>query len=321
MKRRVGWCGSATLPSRARVALLLLVMSAAVAHAQAPDTRAALSWIDAYYADYSAMSAAPTGPAMDRWLDRYAPYVLFEDPTVGERAVGRDTLRKVYVAAFTGPMGAVRWTVLRRVASREWAAVEGWLEGTQSGSPFRARFSTWLKIHGGRIVHQIDYVDYEAMRRQIAGTEALPRITSAGEPVRNDDASRALDAADEFYRRYEAMPVLASPEGVARFTDLLADDFTIEDPTARLHIDGRERFRTLLRDLLAKGDHGVLHWAIDRRLTDGEWVAMEGRWQGVYRGKPFVTRFTTWLRVRGDRIAHQIDYLDYTTFRLHTSSR
>jgi ketosteroid isomerase-like protein len=289
-------------------------------HAQTANARDVRAWVDAYYAEYGAMSAAPTGPAMDRWLARYAPFVFFEDPTLGRSAVGRDTIREVYVAAFTGPLGPVRWHVLRRVASADWAAVEGWLEGTQNGKPFLTRFSTWLRIRGGQIVHQIDYVDYASWRRQVASTEPVPERAERPAPAGGRrDAARALRVADEFYRRYEAMPVLASAAGVARYTDLLTDDFRIEDPTARLRAEGRERHRGLLNDLLAKEDFGPFHWEIDRRLTDGAWVAVEGTWRGIYRTRPFATRFTTWLRVRGDRIAHEIDYLDYAAFRRHTA--
>ena len=58
---------------------------------------------------------------------------------------------------------------------------------------------------------------------------------------------------------------------------------------------------------------------IDRRIAGGEWVAVEGSLRGVYKGHPFATRFATWLQVPGDRIARQIDYVDYATFRRMTS--
>ncbi|HSA56435.1 MAG TPA: nuclear transport factor 2 family protein [Gemmatimonadaceae bacterium] len=325
MKRRGGrrgWRGRVALTSHLGLVAILGGMTGGIARAQAAHAGGSWSWVDAYYFDYSAMSAAPTGPAMDRWLDRYAPYVFFEDPTLGQGAVGRDTIRQAYVAAFTGPLGPVRWTILRRVASADWAAVEGWVEGTQNGKPFRTRFSTWLKIKAGRIVHQIDYVDYAAMRRQVAGTEAVPDGTVDAVPAAGGrDSTRALRVADEFYRRYEAMPVLASAAAVERYTDLLTDDFRLEDPTARARTEGRVRYRDALNGLLAKGDYRVFHWEIDRRLTDGEWVAVEGTWRGIFKGQPLAARFTTWLRVRGDRIAHHIDYLDYAPFRGITSSR
>jgi ketosteroid isomerase-like protein len=322
MKRSGGWRTRVASTSRAGLVAVLVGTTGGGVRAQAANARDVWSWVDAYYADYSAMSAAPTGPAMDRWLARYAPFVFFEDPTLGQSAVGWDTIRTVYVEAFTGPLGPVRWNILRRVASADWAAVEGWLESTQNGKPFRTRFSTWLKIRDGQIVHQIDYVDYAAMRRQVAGTEPIPEGTSGPALAEGSrDAARALRVADEFYRRYEAMPVLASAAGVARYTDLLTDDFRFEDPTARLRTNGRERYRGELNDLLAKGDYGVIHWEIDRRLTDGEWVAVEGTLRGIFKGRPFATRFTTWLRVRGDKIAHHIDYLDYATFRRHTSPK
>ena len=187
---------------------MLLIANAAEGFPQSPTTGDVRAWVDAYYADYSAMSSGSTGPAMDRWLGWYAPFAFFEDPTAGQAAIGRDTIRKVYVDAFTNALGPVRWRVLRRVASDEWVAVEGWLEGSQQGKPFRTRFSTWLKIRSGKIVHQVDYVDYASMRRQVAGTEPVPQVsldsTSAhGKP----DTVSALRVAADFYQRYEAMPV------------------------------------------------------------------------------------------------------------------
>jgi len=300
---------------------LLLITNAGRGHSQSSRTGDLLAWVDAYYADYSAMSTAPTGPAMDRWLARYAPYAFFEDPTAGQGAIGRDTIRKTYVDAFTGALGPVRWRVLRRVASGEWVAVEGWLEGTQTGKPFRTRFTTWLKILNDQIVHQVDYVEYASMRRQVAGAEPVPQVSPDSTSVHGKpDPISAMRVAGEFYQRYEAMPVLASTQGVARFTDLLADDFRLEDPTAGMAVGGRERYRATLNGLRVAGDYGVFHWDIDRRLTNGEWIAVEGTFRGIFKGKPFATRFSTWLRIRADRIAHQIDYVDYRTFRRQTAT-
>jgi ketosteroid isomerase-like protein len=280
------------------------------------------SWVDRYYADYTAMSAAPTGPAMDTWLAHYAPFAFFEDPTAGLSGLGHESIRKPYVEGFTGPLGPVHWTILRRVTGGDWAVVEGWLDGTHTGRPFRTRFTTWLKLRGGKIVHQIDYLDYAAMKRQVSGEEALSRNgrEATARPGRGGrDADHAFLLADEFYRRYEAMPVVASASGLARFVELLTPDFALEDPTGRLTFDSRERMHASLKDALASGRYGVFHWEIDRRITDGEWVALEGSWRGVYQGRPFSTRFATWLQVRGDEIARQIDYLDYETFKRLTS--
>ena len=280
------------------------------------------SWLDRYYADYTAMSAGPTGPAMEKWLAHYAPYAFFEDPTLGQSGMGPDQIRKPYVEAFTGQLGPVRWTILRRVTAGEWVAVEGWLDGTQSGKPVRTRFTTWVKLRDGRIVHQIDYLDYGSMRRQVAGEETISRDgreapATPGHGGR--DAERALRVADEFYRRYEAMPVQASAAGLARFVELMTEDFRLEDPTSRLLYDSREKMHASLKEALATGDYGPFHWEIDRRITDGEWIAVEGSFRGVHKKHPFATRFATWLQVRGDRIARQIDYVDYATFRRLTS--
>ena len=105
------------------------------------------------------------------------------------------------------------------------------------------------------------------------------------------------------------------------YADMLTEDFTLEDPTARMRADGREKIRAVLNALLAKGEYGVVHWEVDRRLTDGEWVVVEGTWRGMFKNRPFATRFTTWVLVRGDKVARQIDYLDYQTFRRQTEPR
>src|SRR5215212_4644878 len=75
-------------------AVVVTMISGPVALAQPTTTRDIRAWVDDYYAEYSAMSAAPTGPAMDKWLARYAPFTFFEDPTLGAGVVGRDTIRK-----------------------------------------------------------------------------------------------------------------------------------------------------------------------------------------------------------------------------------
>lgn len=139
----------------------------ATASALQRDVPPMWSWLDQYYADYTAMSRAPTGPAMDRWLAHYAPDAFFEDPTLGVSATGHDQIRKPYVEAFTGRLGPVLWTIVRRATGGEWAVVEGWLDATQSGKPVRTRFTTWLKIRDGKIVHQIDYLDYAPMRAAV----------------------------------------------------------------------------------------------------------------------------------------------------------
>jgi hypothetical protein len=62
----------------------------------------------------------------------------------------------------------VRWAVERRATLGDWWAVEGTLTGHSHGRRFSTRFSTWFRFRCGRIVHQIDYVDYATIRRQTA---------------------------------------------------------------------------------------------------------------------------------------------------------
>jgi len=46
--------------------VLLAVMAPKPAHAQRRDTSDLPRWVDGYYADFTAMTAAATSPAMDR---------------------------------------------------------------------------------------------------------------------------------------------------------------------------------------------------------------------------------------------------------------
>jgi ketosteroid isomerase-like protein len=309
------------LPLAARSAIVAITTIVGAA-AKSQDASPMSSWIDRYYADYTAMSAAPTGPAMDTWLAHYASFAFFEDPTAALSAIGHDRIRKPYLEAFTGPLGPVRWTIRRRITSGDWTAVEGWLDVNERGKLVHTRFATWFKVRDGKIVHQIDYVDYDTWRRNASGQEGVspderepPALPGPTRP-----AERAQRLAAEFYLRYEAIPVPPSATGLARFLELLTEDFLLEDPTGRLRYESRRKLQASLKEALATGDLGLVHWEIDHAITDGEWVAVEGTWRGVYKRRPFAARFTTWLQVRGDKIARQIDYLDYPTFRRMTSS-
>lgn len=284
-----------------------------------PAAGSLCSWTDGYYSAYSRMSAAPTGPAMDAWLAHFAPYAFFEDPTAGVSAIGHERIRRPYVEAFTGPLGPVKWTIQRCVSDSAWVAVDGVVDGAFQGKPVRARFTTWMKIDRERIVHQIDYVDYAALTgRDSTGYQPLRRPVTEKAPTL--DPARAIVVTDEFYRRYDVLPAARDAAGVEHYLELLSADFVLEDPTARIALGSREAFGTALRNVLASGRYGGIHWQIDRRVTNGDWVAIEGSFRGTYDGRPFGTRFATWLQVRGDRVVQQIDYLDYATFRRQTAA-
>jgi ketosteroid isomerase-like protein len=303
-----------------RIASLLcfsgLVTTAWPAPAQQPAANLC-AWKDRYYAAYSAMSAAPAGAAMEAWIQYFAPFAFFEDPTAGVSAIGHDRIRKPFAEAFSGPMGPIRWTIHRCVFDAEWVAVDGVVDGTYNARPVRARFSTWMKVRSGRIVHQIDYVDYSAL----TGTSRVDTdsaVTWSSDSRANRDSERGHRVAESFYRHYDALPS-STAAGLDGYLDLLTEDYALEDPTARVTIGSRDAQRTALRDILASKRYGAIHWQLERRISNGEWVAVEGVFRGVYDGRPYGTRFTTWLQVRGDKISGQIDFLDYATFRRQTA--
>lgn len=295
-----------------------LTTMAGIAAAQQPDADLC-AWTGRYYAAYSAMSAAPGGTAMEEWLQFYEPFAFFEDPTAGVSAIGHDRIRKPFAEAFSGPMGPIRWTIQRCVFNAEWVAVDGLVDGTYNAKSVSARFTTWLKVRGGRIVHQIDYVDYSALTGTISRADASPAATWPSGSRAISDGDRAHRIAEEFYLRYDALSRATGSSALDGYLEQLTDDYSLEDPTARVTIGSREALRRALRDILDSRRYGAVHWQVDRRISNGEWVAVEGAFRGVHDGRPFGTRFTTWLQVRGDKIARQIDYVDYATFRRQTA--
>jgi ketosteroid isomerase-like protein len=281
-----------------------------------PDVR---RFVAAYYRAFAEMSRnAPGG--MDRWIAFYSDSVLFEDPTAGQSGIGSDTVRSAFTAWFgTGRAGPMRHHVQRIAALDDWIAVDGVLEGVEERRPFRTRFTTWFRLRDGRIAHQIDYMDHETIHRAVRGdTTDLVRLpdrrdaTPVGAPARSP---RGLwPAIDAYYRAYSTI-VPDTASGFARFFAFHAPEFTLEDPTAGSVAENRDQFHAAVRAAAQRESWEEFRWTILRRAQGGDWAVVEGTLTGRNNGKPFDTRFTTWLRVRGDRLIQQIDYADYRTLR------
>jgi ketosteroid isomerase-like protein len=277
--------------------------------------------VDRFYEAYANMSRDAVRH-IDAWLAFYDDSVFFEDPTAHMEGTGRDTVRKYFMAAFQNHnWGPIQFRIDHWAESEDWAAVEGVLSGLRSGKPISARFSTWLGFEGDRIVHQIDYVDYGAMTRQLKGEAPVAPV--AAFPVRA--TTRMTDVAvtrrmREFYDFYERIPH-DSGAGIERMFQLVADSVRMEDPTAGFRITGRNDYRaTFEREFLAHR-WGPARWAIMHHVTTGDWVAVEGVFTGLVDERAFATRFTTWLQIRDGRIAHLIDYVDYPTMMRRQVSR
>ena len=277
--------------------------------------------VDRFYEAYANMSRDAVRH-IDAWLAFYDDSIFFEDPTAHMDGTSRDTVRKYFMAAFQNhDWGPVRFRIDRWVESENWAAVEGVLSGLRSGKPISARFSTWLRFKGDRIVHQIDYVDYGAMTRQLKGEALVAPV--AAYPTRATTLMTDMAATRrmrEFYDLYERVPH-DSAAGIERMFQLVADSVRMEDPTAGFRIMGRKDYRaTFEREFLAHS-WGPARWVIMHHATSGDWVAVEGVFTGMVDERAFATRFTTWLQIRDGRIAHLVDYVDYPTMMRRQVSR
>lgn len=316
----------AAMPRLTRLLPALLVVTCLVAPVTTtaqPQVRTARpesrQTIDRYYAAFAAMTRDPRG-GMDRWITFYADSALFEDPTANQSAVGQDSIRRAYMQFFTTVGGPSAFRVLRRAQAGDWTAVEGTLDGTMRGKRFQTRFTTWFRLRGDRIVHQIDYLDYASMRNQVRDSApAVPVLPLAESRASGDrpTSSHAVRAVvDSFYAYFNRVAVDSNP-AINRMFAFIGDPFQLEDPTHDARFVGAraEHRAAISASFLANRWGPDTRWELARVAIENDWAAVEGTFRGTLNGKPFAARFTTWLQVRGGRVVHQIDYLDYRVLR------
>jgi mannose-6-phosphate isomerase-like protein (cupin superfamily) len=242
--------------------------------------------VEAYYRAYEAVDTA----AM------YAMFhdsLRFEDPGIQLDARSKreftEGIRRYLLA---NRVTDITWDIHRRAFDGDWAVVEGTLRMTVNGVPPRqpTRFTTLMRFAGGKIVHQIDYIDYTSMRR--------------------DQHADGWQVIDGMYAAADAL-TRGDTAAVDRFAGYYADTATYEDPTLGVVAAGRSRIRAAYADAFLPGEWRDLKHTIAHRAVQGGWYVVEGTIAAVRRDRPFTARFTAWHRVAGGAIVHQIDYVDY----------
>ena len=137
---------------------------------------------------------------------------------------------------------------------------------------------------------------------------AIAPVARAQRPTASATSPGAI--VDAYYRAYEAVDTTAM---YAMFHDSLR----FEDPGIRLDARSKREFTEGIRRYLLANRLTDVRWDIRRRAFDGDWAVVEGTLRmtvnGVQQRQP--TRFTTLMRFAGNKIVHQIDYIDYASMR------
>ncbi len=101
-------------------------------------------------------------------LAYYAEGIVLEDETAGQKIETRVALEELYEQSRQS-YEEVEFVIVDRLIDElgRRVAVRGRLVGRALGRDYDVPFSTFLEIEEGKIVHQVDFVDYETLRRQV----------------------------------------------------------------------------------------------------------------------------------------------------------
>ncbi len=91
------------------------------------------------------------------------------------------------------------------------------------------------------------------------------------------------------------------------------DDVQLVDEIAGVEIESKDQLRDMFEQ--AKVGYTKLNWVIEDRIIQGNRATVRGRAKGLAFGREFDVAFSTWLYIVDDRIAHQVDYVDYGALR------
>lgn len=134
---------------------------------------------------------------------------------------------------------------------------------------------------------------------------------------RSAQACRIVDprsVVDQFYNAYRT-------RDVDRLVNLLADKVVFDDPTFRLHQEGRDAIRKMATDTFAAFNDITID--VHSVVTMGDTVATEQTVAGVVthpdRAKRNIkVRGASFFRVRDGQIYRWTDYFDFQTFSEQT---
>ena len=144
----------------------------------------------------------------------------------------------------------------------------------------------------------------------------ITAMASTSGAIAGGNPGKAVDSLQDAYRN-------GSVEGMLR---TYSADATFEDINQRHHFTGTEQLQAMLSGIV--GVHLRMDLVETRRVVDGDTVVVEYEYRGQLNGAAlgaavgkegcpdleYVLPATTWYKVRGGKIVHQKDFIDWATF-------
>lgn len=110
---------------------------------------------------------------------------------------------------------------------------------------------------------------------------------------------------ESYYADYNA-------QNLDRLAAYYREDCELIDPTFDLHYKSRQEIFDAMK--MAMPAYAGFNWRVDRRIEQGDAVAVQGFVSGKFRGRPFGMNFVTVFEFREGRIARHFDYMDAVDF-------
>ena len=153
---------SRTIP----IAFLVLTISSA-ASVRAQSTADTERLVTRFFAAYNEFDGSH--------LEYYDENVELEDDTAGQTLRSRAAVEELYRQSVESYEEVEFQIADRLIDGRgEQVAVRGRLVGRALGRDFDVPFATFLRLRAGKIVRQVDFVDYAALRAQVQPSDGQP---------------------------------------------------------------------------------------------------------------------------------------------------
>ena len=95
------------------------------------------------------------------------------------------------------------------------------------------------------------------------------------------------------------------------FLGFYAEDVHFADPTARLDFTSRDQLASAYTGIMQGRYGGNFTFEVNRTVTQGDTVVLEGLFSLTWNGQKAAINFTTWLEFKDSKISRQLDMFDY----------
>lgn len=99
------------------------------------------------------------------------------------------------------------------------------------------------------------------------------------------------------------------------FLGFYAEDVRFTDPTAQLDFTSRKQLTSAYTDIMQGRYGGNFMFDVNRTVTQGDTVVLEGLFSLTWNGQKATINFTTWLDFKDGKIVRQLDMFDYNNLQ------